>query len=151
MLKGKRHALLLGAIREHDIETQEELAEVLRAEGIEVTQATISRDIKELGLVKVPTPQGGYRYALPFDRALADVLKQAERIFSDSVTGIDFAENLVMVKTLTGRAQAVAAALDELNWREVVGTIAGDDSILVVVRHRQVVEALVEKLHKLRR
>lgn len=150
-MKGKRHALLMSAIKEKDIETQEELAETLRDGGIEVTQATISRDIKELGLVKVPTPQGRYRYALPFDRTLADVLKQAERIFTDSVTGIDYAENLIMVKTLSGRAQAVAAALDDLNWREVVGTIAGDDSILVVVRHKQVVEALVEKLHKLRR
>lgn len=150
-MKGKRHALLMSAIKEKDIETQEELAETLRDGGIEVTQATISRDIKELGLVKVPTPQGRYRYALPFDRTLADVLKQAERIFTDSVTGIDYAENLIMVKTLSGRAQAVAAALDDLNWREVVGTIAGDDSILVVVRHKQVVEALVEKLHRLRR
>jgi transcriptional regulator of arginine metabolism len=150
-VKGKRHALLLAAIKERDIQTQEELADVLSAEGIEVTQATISRDIKELGLVKIPMPQGGYRYALPFDRALSDVLKQAERIFSDSVIGIDYAENLIMIKTLNGRAPAVAAALDELNWREVVGTIAGDDSALVIVRHKQVVEALVEKLHKLRR
>ncbi|HCF89226.1 MAG TPA: arginine repressor [Firmicutes bacterium] len=150
-MKGKRHALLLAAIKDRDIQTQEELADVLGAEGIEVTQATISRDIKELGLVKIPMPQGGYRYALPFDRALNDVLKQAERIFNDSVIGIDYAENLVMIKTLTGRAPAVAAALDELNWREVVGTIAGDDSALVIVRHKQVVEALVEKLHKLRR
>jgi transcriptional regulator of arginine metabolism len=150
-VKGKRHALLLAAIKDCDIQTQEELADVLGAEGIEVTQATISRDIKELGLVKIPMPQGGYRYALPFDRALNDVLKQAERIFNDSVIGIDYAENLVMIKTLTGRAPAVAAALDELNWREVVGTIAGDDSALVIVRHKQVVEALVEKLHKLRR
>jgi transcriptional regulator of arginine metabolism len=150
-VKGKRHALLLAAIKDRDIQTQEELADVLGAEGIEVTQATISRDIKELGLVKIPMPQGGYRYALPFDRALNDVLKQAERIFNDSVIGIDYAENLVMIKTLTGRAPAVAAALDELNWREVVGTIAGDDSALVIVRHKQVVEALVEKLHKLRR
>ena len=150
-MKGKRHALLLAAIKDRDIQTQEELTDVLGAEGIEVTQATISRDIKELGLVKIPMPQGGYRYALPFDRALNDVLKQAERIFNDSVIGIDYAENLVMIKTLTGRAPAVAAALDELNWREVVGTIAGDDSALVIVRHKQVVEALVEKLHKLRR
>lgn len=150
-MKGRRHALLLAAIRERDIETQEELAEVLRVEGIDVTQATISRDIKELGMIKVPTPQGGYRYALPFDRALSDVLKQAERIFTDSVLKIDYAENLVVIRTLSGRAQAVAAALDELSWREVVGTVAGDDSILVVVRQRQVVEALVEKLQRLRR
>lgn len=150
-MKGRRHALLLEAVRKGSIETQQELGEVLRGEGIEVTQATISRDIRELGLIKVPTPNGGYKYALPFDRALSDIVKQAERIFSDSVLKVDHAENLVVVRTLSGRAQAVAAALDELNWREVVGTVAGDDSILVVVRHRQAVEALVEKLQRLRR
>lgn len=150
-VKARRQALILSIIKERPIATQDDLGEALRAEGIEVTQATLSRDIKELGLTKIPTPDGRYRYALPHDRPLADVLRRAERMFEDAVIGVDYTENLVIVKTLSGAANGVADALDDLEWQEVVGILAGDDTILIVVRRREQTEAVVERLLKLRR
>ena len=150
-MKARRHGLILSIIKEKPIQTQEELGEALKAEGVEVTQATLSRDIKELGLIKVPTPNGDYRYSLPPDRNFSDLIKRAERIFDHAVISIDHTENLIVIKTASGSAQAVAAALDDLDWKEVVGTIAGDDSILVIVRKKQQVEQVLEKLYKLRR
>ncbi|NLY91452.1 MAG: arginine repressor [Firmicutes bacterium] len=150
-MKARRHGLILSIIKEQPIQTQEELGEALKAEGVEVTQATLSRDIKELGLIKVPTPNGEYRYSLPLDRNFSDLLKRAERIFEHAVISIDHTENLIVIKTSSGTAHAVAAALDDLDWKEVVGTIAGDDSILVIVRKKQQVEQVLERLYKLRR
>jgi transcriptional regulator of arginine metabolism len=150
-MKARRHGLVLSIIREKPIETQEELGEALKAEGVEVTQATLSRDIKELGLIKVPMPNGDYRYSLPLDRNFSDLLKRAERIFEHAVISLDYTENLIMIKTASGTAHAVAAALDDLDWKEVVGTLAGDDSILVIVRKKQQVEAILKRLYKLRR
>ena len=149
-MKARRQALILSIIKEKPIATQEDLNEALRAEGIEVTQATLSRDIKELGLTKIPTPDGRYRYALPHDRPLADVIRRAERMFEDAVIGVDYTDNLVVVKTLSGAANGVADALDDLEWQEVVGILAGDDTILIVVRRREQTEAVVERLLKLR-
>ena len=149
-VKARRQALILSIIKEKPIATQEDLNEALRAEGIEVTQATLSRDIKELGLTKIPTPDGRYRYALPHDRPLADVIRRAERMFEDAVIGVDYTDNLVVVKTLSGAANGVADALDDLEWQEVVGILAGDDTILIVVRRREQTEAVVERLLKLR-
>ncbi|HHZ18938.1 MAG TPA: arginine repressor [Firmicutes bacterium] len=150
-MKAQRHALILTLIREYPVGTQEELGELLRAEGVEVTQATLSRDIKELGLAKKVMPDGSYRYALPGEKAVADVLRRAERVFQDAVVNIDHTENLIVIKTLNGTAQGVAAALDDLEWSEIMGTIAGDDTILVIVRKRDQVAAVLEQLHKLRR
>ncbi|MCL6614885.1 MAG: arginine repressor [Firmicutes bacterium] len=150
-MKARRQALILSIIKERPIATQDELGEALRAEGIEVTQATLSRDIKELGLTKIPTPDGRYRYALPHERTLADVLHRAERMFEDAVIGVDYTENLVIVKTLSGAANGVADALDDLDWQEVVGILAGDDTILIVVRRREQTEEIVERLLKFRR
>ncbi len=150
-MKTRRQALILSIIREKAIETQEELGETLKEEGVKVTQATLSRDIKELGLIKVPTPDGHYRYSLPTDRSFSDVVERAELMFKNSVTSIDYSENLIIIKTTTGTAQGVAAALDDLDWKEVMGTIAGDDSILVIVRKKQQVEKILDCLYKLRR
>jgi len=150
-VKARRHALILSIIKENAIETQEDLGEALRLEGVEVTQATLSRDIKELGLIKVPTPDGHYRYSLPTDRSFPDLIKRAERMFEHAVTSIDYSENMIIIKTTNGTAQGVAAALDDLDWKEVMGTIAGDDSILVIVRKKQQVEQVLSRLYKLRR
>ncbi len=149
-MKARRHALILAIIKEKPIRTQEELGEALKNWGVEVTQATLSRDIKELGLIKVPTTDGYYRYILPGDKILPEVMKRAKRMFADTVLSIDFTENLIIVKTTSGTAQGVAAVLDELAWKEVVGTIAGDDSILVVVRNKEQVEDVLNRLYKLR-
>ncbi|HHV93803.1 MAG TPA: arginine repressor [Firmicutes bacterium] len=133
-MKTKRQALILRLIREREIETQEELAELLRQEGIEVTQATVSRDVKELRLVKVPTGNGRYRYEAPYESTSGDVLHRARRSFQDYVIEVNYTQNLIIIKTLSGTANAVAAAIDALRWPEILGTIAGDDTILVIVK-----------------
>ncbi len=108
--------------------------ELLSAQGFKVTQATISRDIKELRLAKVPNGKGGYRYSLPPTVSKGDLLRRAKRIFEDYVRGVDFSGSLIMVSTYPGGAHAVAAVIDELEWPEMIGSIAGDDSILIVTR-----------------
>lgn len=136
-MKSKRHAAILEAIRERAIGTQSELTEYLRNRGMAVTQATVSRDIKDLRLIKIPAGQGDYRYALPQERGVGDVARRARRMFSEFVLNLDYSENLIVIKTTPGSAQGVAAAVDELGWPEILGTVAGDDSILVIVRVRR--------------
>lgn len=150
-MKARRHALILAIIKENAIGTQEDLGAALKREGVVVTQATLSRDIKELGLLKVPEAGGHYRYALPNDKSLSDVIRRAERMFEDTVVSIDFTENLLVIKTTSGTAQGVAAVIDDLEWREVVGTIAGDDSILVIIRKKEQVEEVLNRFYRLRR
>ena len=133
-MKARRQSAILRIIRDVPIQTQEELIEYLRRQGIQATQATISRDIKELRLVKVPTGDGRYRYAQAREPDMAERLNRARRAVQEYVTGVEAAGHLVLVKTLSGTANAVAAALDALEWPEVIGTIAGDDAILVLVR-----------------
>ncbi|HBG09096.1 MAG: arginine repressor [Limnochordia bacterium] len=131
-MKHKRQAKLLELVRENNVETQEALMELLHAHGFRVTQATISRDIKELRLVKVPNGQGGYKYSLPTTVSMGDLLRRARRIFRDYVRSVHFSGPLIMIKTYPGGAHAVAAIIDELEWPEMLGSIAGDDSILVL-------------------
>ncbi|HEX7713712.1 MAG TPA: arginine repressor [Bacillota bacterium] len=150
-MKNNRQAMIVAIIKEKVIGTQEELGEALKARGILVTQATLSRDIKELGLIKVPTLEGYYRYSLPQDRTPGDLMRRAQRMLDDAVVSIDGAENLIIIKTMSGTAQGVAAAFDELEWPEVVGTVAGDNTILVVVRSKEQTTAVLDKLQQLRR
>lgn len=133
-MKPGRHAAILDIVSTTDVETQEELAKLLEDRGFAVTQATVSRDIKALGLVKVPAPNGRYRYAVPVERSPVEALKRARKAFADFVTVIEASGNLVVVKTESGAAQGVAATIDQLQWPEVLATVAGDDSILVVAR-----------------
>lgn len=135
-MKARRHQYILSIIKEHVIETQEELVEALRALGLQVTQATVSRDIKELRLAKVATADGRYRYALPPQPAEGgqEAVQRAQRAFDDYVLGIDFSGNLLLIKTLPGSAMVVAACIDALGIDGILGTVAGDDSILVVTR-----------------
>lgn len=150
-MKHRRHQKILELIRTHVVETQEQLAKLLEADGIEVTQATVSRDLKELELVKGPASNGRYKYTAPEERNLENLNKRVERVMKDDVVSIQDSENLLMIKTVIGAAHAVAAVLDELNWREVLGTIAGDDSILMVVKPKEAVEEVLRKLETLRR
>ncbi|MBI4276889.1 MAG: arginine repressor [Armatimonadetes bacterium] len=132
------------------IDTQEALAEELRRVGLAVTQATVSRDIKRLGLVKVATERGTYRYAFPEEAAPAgDAQERLHRAFDEFVEGVDSGVGLVVVKTLNGRANAVAAAIDEVRWPDVVGTVAGDDTIIVVPRTRASSQRLRYRLRAL--
>ncbi len=136
-------------IARQPVETQEELVELFRRRGMTVTQATISRDIKRLGLVKAPWTDGRFHYVIPERPSPADVLRRLQHAVTEYVLSASSGEDLVVVHTLTGRANAVAAAIDEMQWEDIVGTVAGDDTILVVPRRRAVRDRVLEKLHLL--
>lgn len=136
MNKAQRHIKIREIISQYDIETQDELVDKLREAGFHVTQATVSRDIKELHLVKVPTPDGRYKYSLPVDLR-TNPQQKLKRMLVDSFVSIDHAENLIVLKTLPGNAQAVAALIDNLDWPEIMGTIAGDDTILIICKEKE--------------
>lgn len=147
-MKYARHKKILEIIENREIETQEDLSDELRKEGLNVTQATVSRDIKELRLIKVLTDQGRYKYATLAgqDNILSDRLV---KILKNSVISIDFAGNILVVKTLTGSAQAAAAAIDAIGLDGVVGTIAGDDTIFLVIRNADKMEEAIEHFRRL--
>ena len=145
-MKIKRHAVIRDIIENSLVETQEDLAAALRARHIDVTQATVSRDIKTLMLVKVPAGNGRYRYALPREKGALLSKERMARLFYDSVVSLDYSENIVVVKTLPGAANAVASILDRMSWQEIVGTVAGDDSILVVVKPREAAPEVVRRM-----
>lgn len=133
MTKGQRHIKIRELIGTSEVETQDELVEHLKEEGFKVTQATVSRDIKELHLVKVPLPDGRYKYSLPADQRF-NPLQKLKRTLIDSFVGIDYSQNLLVMKTLPGNAQAVGALIDHLDWNEIMGTICGDDTCLIICR-----------------
>lgn len=149
MSKFKRHAKILEIVSNDTVYTQEQLLDRLQAEGFAVTQATVSRDIRELHLVKVQKPDGGYAYAGVRSSDGADVSFRFHAIFREAVSKIDYAQNLIVVKCYTGMANAACAALDSIQWSGVVGTVAGDDTILIVARDDQAAQSLVSELHKL--
>lgn len=136
MNKGQRHIKIREIIANHDIETQDDLVQGLKNAGYNVTQATISRDIKELHLVKVPTIDGRYKYSLPADQRF-NPLQKLKRALSDSFVSIDYTEHLIVMKTLPGNANAVGALIDNLDWDEVMGTICGDDTCLIICRTKE--------------
>lgn len=148
-MKARRQMRILEIINARVIETQEELAGCLREQGIKVTQATVSRDVKELRLIKVPCGDGRYRYALPADQPAGVHAERMRRIFRESVVSIDWSENLVVVRSMSGAAAAVGEAVDGLHWPEVLGTIAGDNTVLVVARRRDGGANLAERLRAL--
>lgn len=136
-MKMTRHAKIKEIIDKNKIETQEDLAAALRSEGIEVTQATVSRDIKELMLVKVPDANGHYHYAYPKEHNMLLTPGRLERTFQDSIVSIKATDCLVVVRTLPGTAQAVAYAIDYMKWPEILGTIAGDDTVFVAIGKKE--------------
>ena len=147
-MKSVRQALILEIIEAKDVETQEELAEELKRHGVNVTQATVSRDIKELRLVKVLSDKGGYKYATA-ERAEKGMNDRFIRIFAESVLSMVSAQNLIVIKTLTASAHAAAEAVDSLKWPEIVGTIAGDNTILVVLHDADEAENIIAKFNSL--
>ncbi len=136
-------------VENYIVETQEDLAEHLRRAHIAVTQATVSRDIKELRLVKAPTGDGRSRYAVPNVENGTRRESRLESLFADAVTSIDASGNIVVLRTLPGMANAVASALDAAAWSEIIGTVAGDDTILAVVKPERVVPSIAERMQKL--
>ena len=149
-MKTKRHAKILELISEYNIDTQEELQDRLNREGFSVTQATVSRDIKELRLIKSLSAEGNYRYTTHGEKGgKEDLSFKFHAIFSEAVNSVDYAQNLVVVKCYTGMANAACAALDSIHWEGLVGTIAGDDTILLVMKDEAYAAAITEDLNKL--
>ena len=149
-MKSVRHAVIKEIIESQDIETQEELAAALRARNIDVTQATVSRDIKELRLLKVLSENGGYKYATA-DKAEHGLADRFIRIFSESVISITPANNLVVIKTISGSAHVAGEAIDSLKWPEVVGTISGDNTLLVIAQSAQDADTLMHKFAQMKK
>ncbi len=145
-MKSARQMAILDIINRLQIGTQEELAAALQAEGFRTTQATVSRDIRELGLRKVAVARGGWRYAPP-EEVHSELTDRFIRILSDSLVSAASSGALVVVKTLSGSAGAACQALDSLGWPEVLGTLAGDNTILLVARSAEDGLQLVERLH----
>jgi transcriptional regulator of arginine metabolism len=135
--KGQRHIKIREMISNHDIETQDDLVELLKKANFNVTQATVSRDIKELHLVKVPMNDGRYKYSLPADQRF-NPLQKLKRTLTDSFISIDYADHLIIMKTLPGNANAIGALIDKLDWEDLMGTICGDDTILIICRSKEV-------------
>lgn len=149
MVKSKRQLKILELIREDVIQTQEELARRLQEQGIEVTQATVSRDIKRLGLIKISIGAGEYRYSLPPEKEKLNLHGRMERMFRDSVLNVDYVDNLVVLRTLPGTAHGVASLIDHSQWPFILGTIAGDDTILVIVKPANRLLDLVHRFNRL--
>ena len=133
-MKSKRQSEIIAIISAKDIETQEELAAELRLRGYKVTQATVSRDIRELKLIKAASSKGDFKYARP-ERQENAVSERLTRILADALVGVESSGNIIVVKTLSGSANVAAEALDNLGWNEILGTIAGDNTVFIVTRN----------------
>ena len=147
-MKSVRHNLILEIIENKDIETQEELAEELKRRNVKVTQATVSRDIKELRLLKVLAEGGRYKYAT-VERAEKGMSDRFIRILSESILSVESAGNLIVITAITASANAGCEAIDSMKWPEVLGTIAGDNTILIIARSEAAVDTLLQKFDNL--
>ncbi len=136
-MKFQRQAKILELIEHNEIETQEELSMRLRDLGYDTTQATVSRDIKELRLIKILSPSGKYRYATSTQEAENSFVNRLQNIFRECVTGVDAAQNIVVIKTLPALASAAAMAIDAMRVPKVIGTISGDDTVFIVMRDNE--------------
>lgn len=147
-MKVNRHVKIVELVNKYDIETQEELADRLREEGFQITQATVSRDIRDLKLTKVPTDDGHQKYVVlkATENALRD---KYIRILKDGFVSMDMAMNILVIKTVSGMAMAVGAAIDEMKWHEIVGCIAGDDTIMCAIRTMEDTAIVMEKIRKI--
>ena len=147
-MKAKRQALIREIVENQSIQTQEELADALAAHGMVVTQATVSRDIKEMHLLKVLSEEGGYRYAT-MDKSEQGMNERLIRMLADSVVDMISANNLIVIHTLPGSAHVAGEAVDSLRWPEVLGTIAGDNTILVIVRSNEDVDSVLRRFRSI--
>lgn len=147
-MKTQRHAKILDLIQAYDIDTQDELLKYLKDNGFDVTQATVSRDIKELRLVKVLSPNGKYRYSAGNEQENTLSVK-FYTLFADSVISVEAAQNIVVIKTYIGMAQAICASMDAIVWPGFVGTLAGEDTILVICKDNAGALSTQEEFRKL--
>ena len=148
-MKNVRQSEILNIVRTRDIDTQEQLLAELRARGFTTTQATISRDIKELRLVKELTGSGGYRYALSERKTASTSDTRLRNIFKEGVISVDVAQNIVVVRTMPGLASAACSALDNMEIEGVVGTLAGDDTGILIMRDNALAQQFSSEVHKL--
>lgn len=148
-MKTKRQAMILEIVSTRDVQTQEELQEALQQAGFVCTQATISRDIKELRIVKEMTKFGTYRYASSSKEVAGTFSNRLNTIFRECITGFDYAQNLVVIHTLPGLAGAAASAVDSMQMRFVLGTIAGDDTVLIIMRDQNAAAAFCSEIKNL--
>ncbi len=150
-MKSSRHAKILEIINRYDVETQDELSAYLEQEGYQVTQATVSRDIRELKLTKVPLGGGGQKYTVIAEdkRDIEDMSHKYIRVFKEGFRSMDMAQNILVIKTISGMAMAVAAALDAMNCHEIVGSIAGDDTIMCAIRTVDDTVSLMDRLRRI--
>ena len=149
-MKTSRQSKIIEIIQKNEVETQDELSALLEKEGFRVTQATVSRDIRELKLTKIPTVSGRQKYAVITD-APENLSKKYERVLREGFLSMDMAQNILVIKTVSGMAMAVAVALDAMDCNEIVGSIAGDDTIMCAVRTVEDTAALMQRLRALQR
>ena len=147
-LKIARHAKILELIEKYDIETQDELAQKLCEEGFMVTQATVSRDIREMKLTKNATGRGKQKYSVITGND-TEITERLTRVSKEAVVKMDYAQNMIVIKTLEGMGMAVAVALDNMQNPEILGTIAGDDTVFCVVRTHNQAAVIIEKLYRI--
>ena len=147
-MKDKRHEKIIELINQYDIETQDELAEHLRNAGFQVTQATVSRDIRKLKLSKVPARDGKQNYAL-LNGVQHQMSEKYVGILREAFVSMDSAQNILVIKTVSGMAMALATALDNINWKEILGCVAGDDTVMCVIRTQEDTEAVMDELKKI--
>ena len=145
-MKLDRQAMILEIIGQENIETQEQLLTRLQARGFRCTQATISRDIKQLHLIKEPVGQGVYKYAVSGNRTTLNVAAKLRTIFRECIVSIDYAQNIVVVKTMPGLANGACSALDNMDMNDIVGSLAGDDTALLVMRNTEAAELLCQEI-----
>ena len=147
-MKTRRQTKILELIAKNDIETQEELSEYLQAEGYSVTQATVSRDIREMKLTKVSMSNGKQKYAALVD-SKEDMSEKYVRVLRDGFVSMDMAQNILVIKTVSGMASAVCAAIDDMQFSEIVGTLAGDDTIMCAVRTVEDTANIMKRIAKI--
>ncbi|MCL2495785.1 MAG: arginine repressor [Clostridiales bacterium] len=149
MIKNRRQKLIREIIEQKNIETQCQLTEELHKHGLHVTQATISRDIKEMGLIKVASGDNSFRYNFPPGLLPGNSFDRAKRMLRDNLLKLEISNFIIVIKTLPGAAQGVAFCLDGLNWKEIAGSVAGDDTVLLVLREGVDPQKTAENLHNL--
>lgn len=148
IMKVARHTKILELIDNYDIETQDELAKKLQEAGFTVTQATVSRDIREMRLTKVSTTRGKQKYSVSSGTD-SEIAERSVRVFKEAVIKMDYAQNTLVIKTLAGMANAVGAALDSMQENEIVGTLAGDDTVFCLLKTQQQAATIMEKLYRI--
>lgn len=145
-MKARRQMKVQEIITKEIIRTQEELADKLHLAGFNVTQATVSRDIKEMGLIKIPSSGDEYRYAIPGEVHPVNLQERLKRVLRETVVSINDTESLIVIRTIPGNAHALAAVMDNSNWEEIIGTVAGDDTILLVVKPKEAVSKVLKRI-----